>query len=305
MKLLPAKPDAKPRVADLVVILCLAFFPGSAPLQAQAVKPDGGANIQAADAALRRGEPAEAIRIATQLLASNPKDPRVLFLRAKGYELARDYPKALADYTAGLQLDPKVAFGYVNRGAVYFRLGRFAESVADFDKGIELLPDERPKLWQRGISLYYAGRYEDGRKQFEVHQTYNPHDVENAAWHFLCVARASGIDKARASLIPIEGDARVPMMQVHALFAGRAKPEDVLAAARAGQPAPAELDGRLFYAHLYLGLYFEALRDTKAAREHIYKAAEFKADHYMGDVARVHAQVLRRENAEGAKPKSN
>ena len=119
-------------------------------------------------------------------------------------------------------------------------------------------------------------------------------------WHFLCVARASGIEKARVALIPIERDARVPMMQVHALFAGKMKPEDVLGAAQAGNPTPAQLDNQLFYAHLYLGLYYEALGDLKRTREHIFKAAgDFKAEHYMGDVARVHAQVLQQRGGSG------
>jgi lipoprotein NlpI len=271
---------------------------------AQTGQPSTLPSLQEADAALKGHQPAEAVRIATQLIQNAPKDHRPVFLRATAYDLLHEYPKALADYTAGLELDPKVAFGYQNRGAVYFRLSRFAESVADFDKLIELLPSEAPQLWQRGISLYYAGRYEDGRKQFEQHQTVNPYDVENAVWHFLCVARASSIDKARAALIPIERDARVPMMKVHALFAGRAQPEDVLVAARAGQPSAAELDNRLFYAHLYLGLYYDALGELQAAREHIYKAAtDFKADHYMGDVARVHAQLLRQANATQEKTK--
>ena len=54
------------------------------------------------------------------------------------------------------------------------------------------------------------------------------------------------------------------------------------------------MDNRLFYAHLYLGLYYDATGDTKLAREHIFKAAAFKADHYMGDVARVHAGLLKK-----------
>src|SRR5438105_1745593 len=83
-------------------------------------------------------------------------------------------------------------------------------------------------------------------------------DVENAAWHFLCVARLSGLAKARASLLPITNDSRVPMMQIYALFAGKAKPDDVLAAAKAGTPTAAQLRRQLFYANLYLGLYYEA-----------------------------------------------
>ena len=154
------------------------------------------------------------------------------------------------------------------------------------------MPTQAPYHWQRGISYYYAGRFEDGRKQFELHQTVNSNDVENAVWHFLCVARGSGVEKARAALIPIKGDARVPMMEVHALFAGKVKPEAVLQAAAAGRPPPSQLNRQLFYAHLYLGLYFEVIGNDEQAREHIAKAAgTYRTEDYMGDVARVHLQL--------------
>lgn len=274
-------------------VILAALLLGNAPA---AETVDATALLRSAEAALKSGKPAEAISFAGNILATDPKDYRAWFLRARAYEESRDYAKAIADYDAGLKLNTNVAVAWQRRGEAHFRLGHFKESIADFDRFIELLPAQAPQHWQRGIALYYAGRYEDGRKQFELHQTVNSRDVENAVWHFLCVARASGAEKARAALIPIEGDARVPMAQVHALFGGKAKPEDVLAAAKAGDAPSDRLDHQLFYAHLYLGLYFEAIGDIKPAREHIFKAATaFKADHYMGDVARVHAQVLRKK----------
>jgi len=51
----------------------------------------------------------------------------------------------------------------------------------------------------------------------------------------------------------------------------------------------------MFYAHLYLGIYFEAIGDAKQARDYIFKAAErANQNGYMGDVARVHADILRK-----------
>jgi len=62
-----------------------------------------------------------------------------------------------------------------------------------------------------------------------------------------------------------------------------------LKAAGAGGPAVRELHQRLFYAHLYLGLYSEAVGDETQAREHITKAVhEYAGADYMSDVARVH-----------------
>lgn len=204
----------------------------------------------------------------------------------------KDEAIKLADLAIAASADR--AGAYQQRGSMHFRMGHIAESLADFDKLLELRPDQKPYHWQRGIALYYAGKFEDGQKQFELHQTVNSNDVENAAWHYLCVARRDGVEKARKLLIKIEGDQRVPMMEVLAMFAGRAKADDVLAAARVGAPAEKELNQRLFYAHLYIGLYYEAAGDAKLAREHIELAAtKYAGDDYMSDVARVHLKLMK------------
>ena len=85
------------------------------------------------------------------------------------------------------------------------------------------------------------------------------------------------------------------MAQVHALYAGKVGPAAVLEAARkAKQLAQGkQVKGQLFYAHLYLGLYYEAAGDATKAKEHMDLAAgEYAQDHYMGEVARVHAKLL-------------
>lgn len=175
-------------------------------------------------------------------------------------------------------------------GVALFFEAKPKESVAAFDKLLELEPGAKPKLWQRGLALYYAEDYQGGREQFEVHQTVNTADVENAAWHFICVAKKEGVEEARKNLIPISGDSRVPMKQVHDLFAAKATVEDVLAAAEQGEGE--DLRNHRCFAHLYLGLYFEALGREEKAKEHILKAAvDFSMDHYMGRCAQVHARV--------------
>jgi lipoprotein NlpI len=107
------------------------------------------------------------------------------------------------------------------------------------------------------------------------------------------MARAGTVAGARAAILPIQNDSRVPMMQIYALYQGKATVQDVLAAARSGNPTADALSERLFYAHLYIGLYDEAAGDAKGAREHITLANGYRVDHYMGDVARVHLQLMR------------
>ncbi len=239
-----------------------------------------------------RGRHEAAIELVTRAIKTEPKNARGYFVRARIYEQTKQATNALSDYDQVLKLDPSFADAWQARGVLRFKLAKIGDSISDFDQYLKLNPAQVPYHWQRGISYYYAERFEDGRKQFESHQTVNPNDVENAVWHFLCLARAQGVAKARDSLIPIREDGRVPMMQIHALFAGKAKPADVLQAARAGAPEDAELRQRLFYAHLYLGLYEEALGNVSEAREHIAKAAsEYAGADYMSEVARVHQKL--------------
>ncbi len=195
-------------------------------------------------------------------------------------------------FPPAIQAEDSDADAMMRKGIHLFFAAKPAESVKAFDKVIELTPQTAPQLWQRGLALYYAENYQEGRKQFELHQTVNPHDVENAAWHFLCVARMDGVDAARKALIAIVGDTRIPMKEVHALFAGKGTVEDVLRAAE--NPGTSELEKRnqLCFAHLYLGLYHEALGKTEQAKSHMLKAATtYSMNNYMGETAQVHVKL--------------
>ena len=272
----------------------LGFVVSRAALVSVPAAADGQAEdfLNQAKSAYERGEKEQALSLAQKAIEADPKNPQGYYFRARLHDALKQYEKALADY--GEVLDRNRNAKEVNqaRGVVHFKLGHIQEAIADWDRLIQLDSSRAPYHWQRGIAYYYAGRYAEGRRQFELHQTVNPNDVENAVWHFLCVARSESVKKARESFIPIERDSRVPMKQVHALFAGQGNATDVLAAAQAGASSAEELKDRLFYAHLYLGLYHEALGETKRAKEHLLKAAQdYAADHYMGDVARVHVKL--------------
>jgi tetratricopeptide (TPR) repeat protein len=146
--------------------------------------------------------------------------------------------------------------------------------------------------WQRGIALYYVGRYADGRDQFKGYEMVADNDVENTFWHFMCVYKKDGAKKAKESLLKTRPDARVPMNQVLELIQGKIKPDAVLKAAN--DEPETKRKGALFYAHLYLGLYHDVTGDKKMAMEHLGKAAgEYHNKSYMGEVARVHLDWLK------------
>ena len=217
-----------------------------------------------------------------ETLASMAVSDRSIFIRTGTHLYRIGSAAAPAQSAAG---SPQVIF---DRAVRDFMSGRIAESVDGFDNLAKLAPDSAPELWQRGIALYYAGRYKECRAQFEAHRQVNPNDVENAAWHFLCVARSESPGEARAALLPVGPDSRVPMSQIYSLFRGALTPEEVLAEAGARPES-------VFYAHLYLGLYFEALGNQAHALEHITEAAADRyaaVGGYMHAVVRVHLGIL-------------
>lgn len=269
-----------------VLAALIHLFAASARAQGSASSLD-----KEARAAWARGAHDEAIRMAAQAIAVAPEKPDGYLLRAAMYEALGKFSDASKDMTAALATTPDSAEIFNRRGTVYFKSGDMNKAIADFDRAIQLDPSQEPHHWQRGIAYYYAGRYADGRRQFELHKTVNPHDVENGVWHFLCVARIDGPDAARAAMIPISGDGRVPMRQVYEMFRGKLTPEQVFEAAKAGRPGTDDLEERLFMANLYVGLYHEAHGDLAAARKYITSAArDYPRGHYMWHVARLHAE---------------
>lgn len=202
--------------------------------------------------------------------------------------------RAVEAASRAIEIQPGRADAYYLRGREHFRLGEVQESVADFEKVVELNPRRAASLWELGISYYYAAKFEQGARQFELYQTYHDSDVENGVWRYLCMARSVGVVKARKELLPIGEDPRVPMTEIYAMYRDQATPEDVLQAARQGAPPPEALRARLFYAHLYIGLFHEAAGRGQEAKAHLEQAAgEFRITHYMGDVARVHLARLK------------
>ncbi|GAB2218687.1 hypothetical protein Droror1_Dr00001914 [Drosera rotundifolia] len=174
----------------------------------------------------------------------------------------------------------------IRRGMQLFREGDVAGSVLEFDRAIELDPRQKAYLWQRGLSLYYLNRYQDGADQFRLDVAQNPNDTEEAIWCFLCEAPIYGVDEARKGFLKVGRDRRDVMREVYTLFKDGGDPEKLVAAFSSNR------DGEFFYASLYAGLYYESQKNPDAARHHLVAACQSpyaqRSDDYMASLAKVH-----------------
>jgi lipoprotein NlpI len=185
------------------------------------------------------------------------------------------------------------------RGDAFFKLGRFAESVADYDKMLERDPALEKSHWRRGIAFFYAGQYEKAARQFEVYNSYDNVDRENGIWRYFSQLKAFGKEKAREGLLKYAKDDREPFPDVYQLFEGKRSPEQILEKIRTAELSDDDREMRSFYACLYIGLNFAVEGKRDDAVSHLRKAvangwarkAGYGPD-YMWHVGRLHYELL-------------
>ena len=249
---------------------------------------ESAATLKKAQSLWNSRKPDQAIQLLDSAITDVPSAADLWECRAQIRESQKNWESAAKDWTEVIRLAPTGA-RHQRRAIVRFRQNQMDLALEDFDAANRLEPAQAPYNWQRGIALYYAKRFRDGREQFESHQTVNPADVENAVWHFLCTARELNLDEARRRLIPIEGDSRIPMRQVHQMFAGKCASSDVLDAAVKGDAPSWKERRQRFYANLYLALYYEATQRPEQTKRYLREAVSLAdPEDYMGMVAQIH-----------------
>ncbi|CAA7388892.1 unnamed protein product [Spirodela intermedia] len=174
----------------------------------------------------------------------------------------------------------------VRRGMQLFRQGDVVGSLAEFDRAIELDPRQKSYLWQRGLSLYYLERFEEGAEQFRIDVAANPNDTEESIWCFLCEAQIYGVEQAKRRFLEVGRDSRPFMREAYNLFKDGGDPEKLVSMFLHGG------ESEFFYASLYAGLYYESQKDPESSKRHIIAACrslygESSGD-YMASLAKVH-----------------
>jgi len=180
----------------------------------------------------------------------------------------------LATIIIGASLPTKSAHAAIcssiSDGMSAFARGEIEKSISIYDEIILAEPPRKPYLWQRGLSLYYAKRYQDGAEQFATDVAVNPNDTEEQIWHLLCLAQLEGgsLEKARGMKLTVGRDRRPVMRAVQSLFlsGGEVNERELVALAETGDV------GSRFYAKLYLSLYYESLGDAKEAEKWMIQA---------------------------------
>jgi len=208
-------------------------------------------------------------------------------------------------FTAALQNSPAPAAGttgatqvHSRRGDALFFLRRYQESVAEYQAMVKLDPSLDASHWRLGIALFFADQPATAAAQFDKYHSFDNVDRENGIWRYLSQCKATDAQTAKKELLRYEKDDREPFPAVYKLFDGSLSPEAALRTIPDDLPAT-ELDKRLFYTELYIGVHAAAQGRNSQAKKYLRLAVSRKwprdsgfGPNYMWHVARVQLEDL-------------
>ena len=102
----------------------------------------------------------KAIMNYTHAIELDPKKASVYRDRGLAYAGRKKYQQAIADYTHAIELDPKHAWTYYQRGRIYHELEKYEKAITDFTQVIKLDPKRAFLYGDRAWSYRFNKEYE-------------------------------------------------------------------------------------------------------------------------------------------------
>ncbi|NUQ88092.1 MAG: tetratricopeptide repeat protein, partial [Glycomyces artemisiae] len=101
--------------------------------------------------------------------------------RAWTHRIHERYEESLADWNRIVELHPEHAADYTERGVVLQLMQRYEEAIADFDRALSLDPENGAATAQRGFTLHLQDRNEEALAELDRAVHIDP----DAGWHYL------------------------------------------------------------------------------------------------------------------------
>ena len=98
---------------------------------------------------------------AAQHSAAPAQDVNFYFKSGANYYFKGEYDKAISDFDRAVELAPDDCYAYCNRGSAYERKGDYARALSDYNKAVELNPKDQFIYFNRG--LIYESKAEADR----------------------------------------------------------------------------------------------------------------------------------------------
>jgi len=88
----------------------------------------------------------------------------------------KESDNSVADYNKAIELASDSADAYYNRGDAYDRMGEYGKAIADYNKAIELDPNHASAYYNRGCAYGEIGAYDKAVADYNKAIELNPND---------------------------------------------------------------------------------------------------------------------------------
>ncbi len=103
----------------------------------------------------------------TDAISKKYNTPLAYNNRGHYFRQNNQYEKALADYSAALEINPNYHLSLNNRGKVYFDLGKTDLALEDFNRCLSIAPDFANALSNRAAAFSSKGLYEEALRDLD------------------------------------------------------------------------------------------------------------------------------------------
>lgn len=98
----------------------------------------------------------------SEYIRINPHDADAFYIRGNAYDDQKDYPRAIADYSEAIRLNPQNAMVFRNRGKVELLQQRWQDAWNDYDAALRLVSGSAHALYGRGVAARRLGHTTEG-----------------------------------------------------------------------------------------------------------------------------------------------
>lgn len=180
---------------------------------------------------------------------------------------------ARLDFNRALKLKPDLVDAYNFIGIQFTQLQEFNQAYDSFDSALELKPDHEYAYLNRGIALYYGGRPNLARDDFETFHHGQSNDPYRLLWLYLAEYQINPEQAAmqltqRAQYV----EDHIWAKSIINLYLGKLSQSEFIKNLTANVNNSKELSDRLCEAYFYLGKYNQ-LKDQPHAAANFFKLA--------------------------------
>lgn len=132
------------------------------------------------------------LKMVNKSIRLNPRDAHAYTFRGKIYADLGDSRQSIRDHNKAIQLKPN-SWEYLYKARSELKLGRYHDVILDCNKSIDIMPLSNPCFFERGAAYYKLGKYQQALADLKKTSIHNPY-----ALYYLGLTYIALNDKASA-----------------------------------------------------------------------------------------------------------